>query len=67
MPNAITHCMGTGLAVGLATVKLESDKGEISFLPVLNAALGASLGTLPDIIEPAFNSNHRQFFIVLQY
>lgn len=62
MPNAIAHRVGAGVAIGLATAKLESDKGEISLQPILNAALGASLGTLPDVIEPALNPNHRQFF-----
>lgn len=40
MLNAIAHRMGPGLAVGLATAKLESDMREISLLPILNAALG---------------------------
>lgn len=62
MPNAIAHRIGAGAVIGLATAKIESDKGQVSLQPVINAALGASMGTLPDVIEPALNPNHRKFF-----
>jgi len=63
MPNATAHRSGAAITVTLVSICNELDKEQADFVkPVANAALAALLGTLPDIIEPAVNPNHRQFF-----
>ena len=62
MPNATAHRIGAGLVAGVVTAKWEHDRGQATSLPLFNAALATSLGTLPDLIEPALHPNHRQFF-----
>ncbi len=62
MPNATTHRLGAALVIGGASSFTERLNGENSGKPVVHAALAAACGTLPDILEPAFHPNHRQFF-----
>lgn len=51
-----------GAAVG-AAISL-ADKNDISVInnPLIFGALGAVAGKLPDLLEPAINPHHRQFF-----
>jgi membrane-bound metal-dependent hydrolase YbcI (DUF457 family) len=62
MPNAATHCFGAALVVGGFSAYSEHKKGENSAKPLAHSAFAAACRTLPDILEPAFNPNHRQFF-----
>jgi len=62
MPNALAHRIGAAAAVGLVVHLNEQKNGESTLKPIAGAGLAAVFGTLPDIIEPACNPNHRQFF-----
>lgn len=62
MPNAATHRFGAALVVGGFSAYSEYKKGENSAKPLAHSAFAAACGTLPDILEPALNPNHRQFF-----
>lgn len=62
MPNAKAHRLGAAFVIGSTLAIQESKRGEVTARPLLGAAGGALLGTLPDIIEPALHPNHRQFF-----
>jgi len=62
MPNAAKHRLGAAITVGLISAYSEHQKGQNTAKPIAHAALAAACGTLPDIIEPAVNPNHRQFF-----
>ena len=62
MPNAATHRLGAALVVGGFSAYSENKKGESSSKPLAHAAFAAACGTLPDILEPALNPNHRRFF-----
>lgn len=62
MANGITHSFVGGLT-GLGVVLC--DKGEDSETihdPMLAIGAGLFFGRLPDILEPALNPHHRQFF-----
>ena len=61
MPNGKTHML-VGAGVGLGVALIDKDKHQISHNPAFGAFIGAISGKLPDIIEPALNPNHRQFF-----
>lgn len=62
MPNAVAHRYGAAVGIGCTIAIHEHNNGESSARPFLGAAGGALFGTLPDILEPAFHPNHRQFF-----
>lgn len=62
MSNAVTHQLTAALVMGLASMCDEADKGKATAKPLFAAALAAKLTKLPDILEPAFHPNHRQFF-----
>lgn len=61
MANCRTHIL-VGAGVGLAVALSDHDKHQQEQSPVLGAIIGAFAGKLPDILEPALNPNHRQFF-----
>ncbi len=63
MPNANEHRVKAGIAVGLAVAALDQDDDQ-NMLPsaLIASGIAYATGTLPDIIEPATNPNHRQFF-----
>lgn len=63
MPNAATHRFGAALVVGGFSAYSEyKKKGENTATPLAHSAFAAVCGTLPDILEPALNPNHRRFF-----
>ena len=62
MACAFAHRMVTGTVIGIAIAHKESRTGESTTWPLVGGGLGALLGTLPDILEPADHPNHRQFF-----
>lgn len=61
MPNAKTHML-VGAGVGLTAALLDNNKHPVSHNVVVASAVGAFMGRLPDILEPALHPNHRQFF-----
>ena len=61
MPNANTHML-VGAGVGISTALLDKNKHPVSHHIVIAPVVGAFMGRLPDIIEPANHPNHRQFF-----
>lgn len=64
MANSLTHkFVGglTGLGVAVALEHAEQDK-EKSINPLVAIVIGTISGKLPDILEPATNPHHRQFF-----
>ncbi len=62
MPNGPVHRLVAGTAIGLTVAAEEAKRGEATFKPLAVGGLGALLGTLPDVLEPATNPNHRQIF-----
>ncbi|WP_404391354.1 metal-dependent hydrolase [Pseudoalteromonas phenolica] len=61
MPNGKTHML-VGAGVGLGVALIDQDKHSISHNPAFGTVIGAISGKLPDMIEPALNPHHRQFF-----
>lgn len=63
MPNAVAHQLGAALAVGGTVARHQYvNNGEVDWKPVGAALLAGKLGSLPDMLEPAFHPNHRGFF-----
>ncbi len=62
MACALTHRTITAAVIGGAIAYRESQTGVTTAWPFLGGGLGAILGTLPDVLEPADHPNHRQFF-----
>lgn len=62
MPNCIAHRVGAAIAVGSAFLAAESQREELSHAPVTGTAIAATCANLPDLLEPATNPHHRQFF-----
>lgn len=62
MACAFAHRAVAAAVIGGAITYRESQTGEQTAWPLLGCGLGAALGTLPDILEPAKHPNHRQFF-----
>ena len=62
MACALAHRVVAGAGIGIAIAYRESQTGESTAWPLLGGGLGALLGTLPDVLEPADHPNHRQFF-----
>lgn len=61
MPNAKTHTL-VGAGVGLTVALLDNNKHPATHNVAVAPAVGALMGRLPDILEPALHPNHRQFF-----
>ncbi|WDE02380.1 metal-dependent hydrolase [Thalassomonas actiniarum] len=61
MPNAKTHML-VGAGVSVTTALLDKNKHPASHHIAIAPVVGAFMGKLPDILEPAFHPNHRQFF-----
>ncbi|MEL4255404.1 metal-dependent hydrolase [Shewanella xiamenensis] len=61
MPNAQTHML-VGAGVSVTTALLDRNKPPVSHHIAIAPVVGAFMGKLPDILEPAFHPNHRQFF-----
>lgn len=61
MPNAKTHIL-VGAGVGLTAALLDKKKHPASHNIAVAPVVGAFMGKLPDILEPALHPNHRQFF-----
>lgn len=62
MANATTHRVVAGLTMLGLAANHEQATGKSTAMPVVAGCLASLLGTLPDLIEPATNPNHRQFF-----
>jgi len=62
MSCGAAHRVVAGAVIGVAIAYKESQTGKSTVWPVAGGGLGALLGTLPDILEPANHPNHRQFF-----
>jgi membrane-bound metal-dependent hydrolase YbcI (DUF457 family) len=62
MACGTAHRVVAAATVGIALAYSETKNGELTAKSLIGAGLGALLGTLPDIIEPADHPNHRQFF-----
>jgi membrane-bound metal-dependent hydrolase YbcI (DUF457 family) len=62
MPNGNAHRLIAALAVGGTCFVNESHEEEITGKPFVNASIAALATNLPDLIEPASNPHHRQFF-----
>lgn len=63
MANAATHRSDAALILGIASALEEYGRTKrISGRIIAVAGGGALCGTLPDLVEPATNPNHRRFF-----
>lgn len=62
MACGFDHRVVAGVGIGIVIAYKESHTGESTAWPFLGSGLGALFGTLPDILEPAYHPNHRQFF-----
>ena len=67
MPNASAHKSGAVIAVGLITAAATYKQDNAFVKTAAASALSYSLGTLPDLLEPATSPNHRQFFHSLTF
>ncbi len=67
MACAFAHRVVAGTVIGVAIAHQESQTRESTAWPLVGSGLGALLGTLPDMIEPANHPNHRQFFHSLTF
>jgi len=54
MPNAATHKIGAGIAVGAATAAIDTSEDKSLSSPIVAGGLAYMLGTLPDILEPGY-------------
>ncbi len=61
MANGAAHRLGAALAVGGVALIAHNDQAEPSAEPLAAAGIAYMSGTLPDILEPAYHPNHRQF------
>lgn len=67
MPNGSTHRLIAALAIGGTSLANEVAQGEVTGRPLVNASIASLLTNLPDLIEPASNPHHRQFFHSLAF
>jgi membrane-bound metal-dependent hydrolase YbcI (DUF457 family) len=67
MANGTTHRLVAAATIGAAMVLAEREEQEKSAQPFVGAVLAAGLTNLPDVIEPATNPHHRQFFHSLAF
>jgi membrane-bound metal-dependent hydrolase YbcI (DUF457 family) len=62
MSNGSDHRLYAAVSVFAATAPHWNSKDHWSKHPVIAACIAGGCGTLPDLLEPATNPNHRQFF-----
>lgn len=62
MSSGPVHRAVAAVVVGLAATKHDTDRGEKTLKPVAGSLLATMATCLPDILEPATNPSHRQFF-----
>lgn len=62
MANGNTHRALAALTVGGTLLYQESLENKNTARPLIGTVLGGMFGTLPDLLEPASNPHHRQFF-----
>lgn len=62
MANGNSHRIVSALTIGGALMYQETLDNKKSCTPFFGAALGSLSATLPDLLEPATNPRHRQFF-----
>lgn len=67
MPNALTHQSVAAVAIGGWIAQLEIKEGKKTMAPLGGVALAAICTNLPDMLEPAIHSHHRQFFHSLAF
>lgn len=64
--NRQQHALGAAIAVGASSLVLSVDADKSTEQRAVEAlgsgALAATLGSIPDWLEPASHPNHRQFF-----
>jgi membrane-bound metal-dependent hydrolase YbcI (DUF457 family) len=65
--NAAAHQWTAALATGLALHADERARGQTTAWPIAGAGFAAVATNLPDIMEPAVNPHHRQFFHSLAF
>ena len=63
MSSGTVHRGFASAAIGAVLLKRDVDRGELTMKPVAGSLLAALATNLPDILEPATNPNHRQFFV----
>jgi len=56
-----TH-LAVGAITGVSIALIDNKKHKFIHNPIMAPSLWAFFGKLPDIIEPAYHPNHRQFF-----
>lgn len=62
MSNAGAHKLGAAVTLYTFMANEDAKKSVTSNRPLAAACVGVTCGTLPDVFEPAFHPNHRQFF-----
>jgi inner membrane protein len=62
MSSGTVHRTVAASAIGVVLLKHDVDRGELTLKPLAGSLLAALATNLPDILEPATNPNHRQFF-----
>lgn len=67
MPNAAAHKLGAAIAVGAVTAAGTYSSDKTIEKTAAASVLAYNLGTLPDLLEPATNPNHRKFFHSLAF
>lgn len=67
MPNSVVHRFGAAIAIGGISAYVEHKNGKKSIAPLAHGTLAGTLGTLPDLVEPAYHPNHRRFFHSLAF
>jgi len=67
MPNAAAHKTGAAITVGLITAAATYKQDNAFVKTATASALAHFMGTLPDLLEPATNPNHRQCFHSLAF
>lgn len=62
MPNKLAHCAVAAAVTGAVILNADVRNGRQTIAPIGGAALAALCTNLPDKLEPAIHSHHRQFF-----
>ena len=62
MSNAFAHRTGAAVIVGGFLLAREQQEGKNTLSPIGGSLLAAICTNLPDMLEPAKNPHHRQFF-----